>query len=136
MNSHLASFDLSPTNFAWRHPRPEQILLRREALTDSLIFDVLLRLGGIQDIYAVYPPRDEASLKYLLEVIETSSYDTLKKSCLVYYLLKWCQDGSEEKYREDQGIPPQFAALADAYWHLDSGINVPVSLVILEFAFV
>lgn len=80
----------------------------------------------------MYPPHDDASLRYLLEVIDNSSYDTLKKSCIVYYLLKWYQDGSEEKYREERGIPPQFAALADAYWHLDSGINVPVSLIISQ----
>jgi hypothetical protein len=93
---------------------------------DTLIFDILLIAGGIDQPYAVYPPEDAAGLKKLLDAIEGSNYDTLKKDCLVYFLLKWYQDGRERGFQQQRCIPPQFAALADAYWHLDTGINVPV----------
>lgn len=97
-------------------------------LDDLLIYDILLRTGGIRNPDILYPPRDEHSLIRLLEAIENSNYDTLKKDCLVYFLLKWHQDGREEKFSIQKCIPPQFSALADAYWHLDSGINVAVRL--------
>ena len=93
---------------------------------DTLIFDILLIAGGIDQPYAVYPPEDGAGLKKLLDAIEGSNYDILKKDCLVYFLLKWYQDGRERGFQQQRCIPPQFAALADAYWHLDTGINVPV----------
>lgn len=84
--------------------------------------------GGIEEPYLVYPPEDPQSLQALLDAIESSSYDTLKKDCLVYFLLKWHQDGRERTFQQQRCIPPQFAALSDAYWHLDTGINVPVRL--------
>lgn len=118
---------MSDNLFAWRTPRPEQIERRRAALGDLLIFDILLSSGGIGEPDTLYPPPDVDSLIRLLDAIESSNYDTLKKECLVYFLLKWHQDGREEKFQTERCIPPQFTALADAYWHLDSGINVPVS---------
>ena len=36
------------------------------------------------------------------------------------------EDGREEAFKEARCIPPQFSALSDAYWHLDTGINIPV----------
>lgn len=119
-------FDVSEGGFAWRDPRLEQIRERRAAMDDKLIFDTLMISGGIRDPDFVYPPHDVAGLKRLLDAIERSNYDTLKKQTLVYFLLKWHQDGREEQYRELCCIPPQFSALADAYWHLDSGINIGV----------
>lgn len=53
---------------------------------------------------------------------------------MVYFLLKWHQDGREEKFALQKCIPPQFAALADAYWHLDSGINLAYGVSILADA--
>jgi len=97
-------------------------------MDDTLIFDILLTSGGIEDPYQVYPPANVEGLQRLLAVIEGSNYDALKKDCLVYFLLKWHQDGREKKFQEHRCIPPQFAALADAYWHLDSGVNVAVGL--------
>ena len=44
----------------------------------------------------------------------------------MYYLLKWHQDGREGRFQLDRCIPPHFAALADAYWSLDTGADVPV----------
>lgn len=68
------------------------------------------------------------SLVRLLGAIDSSNYDALKKECLMYFLLKWHQDGRESGFAMERCIPPHFTALADAYWFLDSGINVPVSL--------
>lgn len=99
---------------------------RRAALDDKLIFDVLMVAGGIRDPDFLYPPRDVQGLERLLGAIESSTYDSLKKNTLVYYLLKWHQDGRENNFKVQTAIPPQFSALADAYWNLDSGTNIPV----------
>ena len=93
---------------------------------NTSIFDILLTSGGIREPYLLFPPEDVESLQKLLDAIQSSTYDTLKKDCLVYFLLKWHQDGREKIFQGQRCIPPQFAALADAYWHLDTGINVPV----------
>jgi len=95
-------------------------------MDDTLIFDILLTSGGIGDTYVLYPPESPETLERLLDAIECSDYDSLKKDCLVYFLLKWHPDGRERTFQEQRCIPPQFVALADAYWHLDTGINVPV----------
>lgn len=75
----------------------------------------------------LYPPESQEGLQKLLDAIESSQYDVLKKDCLVYFLLKWHQDGRERNFAVQRCIPPQFSSLADAYWHLDTGINVAVS---------
>ncbi|KAF8181999.1 nuclear pore complex assembly-domain-containing protein [Pholiota molesta] len=126
-------FDIS-NNFPWQEPRPEQIRQRRALMHDTLLFDVLLMSGGVIEPYLYYPPDDPQSLQTLLDIIESSTYDTLKKDCLVYYLLKWHQDGRERNFQQQRCIPPQFAALSDAYWHLDTGINVPRAVAILSDA--
>ena len=114
------------SNFPWQEPRPEQIRLRRALLDDTLIFDILLSSGGVGNPYVLYPPENPDALQRLLDAIESSNYDSLKKDCLIYFLLKWHQDGRERTFQEQRCIPPQFVALADAYWHLDTGVNVPV----------
>ncbi|KAJ6588924.1 nuclear pore complex assembly-domain-containing protein [Mycena capillaripes] len=130
----LSYFDLSPDAFPWRDPRPQQIERRRAALSDLLLFDILLTSGGIREPDTLYPPVDTDSFHRLLEAIHTSTYDALKRDCLVYFLLKWYQDGREEKFRLEKCIPPQFASLSDAYWHLDSGTNVSRAVSILSDA--
>jgi hypothetical protein len=100
-------------------------------MNDQLIFDLLLSTGGIRRPDSLYPPSDVDSLKLLLDAIRDSTYDTLKKDCLIYYLLKWHKDGREEIYRDDKCIPPQFVLLADAYWYLDTGSDVAVCSMIL-----
>ena len=121
----ISYFDVS-NNFAWRKTRSTEIEQRRALLGDTLIFDLLLSRGGIQKPDALYPPADVSALQQLLDAIEESQYDTLKKECLVYYLLKWHQDGREGRFQQDRCIPPHFAALADAYWLLDTGADVSV----------
>ena len=124
----LQYFDLTPAHFPWRAPRPRQIEERRAHMSDLLIFDILLSSGGIRQPHTLFPPSDTEALQALLDAIANSTYDKLKKDCLVYFLLKWHQDGREEDFKFKRCILPQFAALADAYWHLDSGINIAVSL--------
>ncbi|KAJ7683013.1 nuclear pore complex assembly-domain-containing protein [Mycena rosella] len=130
----LSYFDLTPAVFPWRDTRPQQIERRRAALGDLLLFDILLTSGGIRQPDTLYPPVDVESFHRLLDAIQTSQYDALKRDCLVYFLLKWYQDGREDKYRLEKCIPPQFASLADAYWHLDAGINIPRAVSILSDA--
>jgi hypothetical protein len=122
----IVLFEVSLDKFPWRVPIPRQIEERRARLSDVLIFDILLLAGGVKHPDALYPPRDVGSLNRLLEAIEDTTYDALKKDCLIYFLLKWHQDGREDRFRDDRCIPPQFVALADAYWNLDSGTDVPV----------
>ncbi|KAF9553938.1 hypothetical protein CPC08DRAFT_713315 [Agrocybe pediades] len=124
-------FDVT-NNFPWQEPRPEQIRHRRTLMDDSLIFDILLRSGGVLETYSLYPPETQQGLQNLLDAIASSHYDTLKKDCLVYFLLKWHQDGRERYFQQQRCIPPQFVALADAYWYLDTGINVPKAVAILS----
>ncbi|KAJ7081683.1 nuclear pore complex assembly-domain-containing protein [Mycena crocata] len=130
----LSYFDLSPAVFPWRDPRPQQIERRRAALGDLLLFDILLTSGGIRQPDTLYPPVDVAAFHRLLDAIQTSQYDALKRDCLVYFLLKWYQDGREDRYRIERGITPQFSSLADAYWHLDAGMNVPRAVSLLSDA--
>ncbi|KAI9438604.1 nuclear pore complex assembly-domain-containing protein [Lactarius indigo] len=120
----MSLFELSPEGFPWSAPRPHEIETRRAQLSDLLIFDILLSSGGVRQPDSLWPPTDPSSLRRLLSAIEESTYDTLKKDCLIYFLLKWHQDGREEGFKEQRCIPPQFAMLSDAYWHLDSGIYV------------
>lgn len=98
---------------------------------DVLIFDILLTSGGIRQPDTLFPPTGVEDLLRLLNAIEDSNYDTLKKECLVYFLLKWHQDGREERFLLERCLPPQFTALADAYWYLDTGLNIPVRLLAL-----
>lgn len=98
-------------------------------MNDQLIFDMLLSTGGIKRPDRLYPPTDVDSLKLLLDAIRESTYDTLKKNSLIYYLIKWHKDGREEVYSEEKSIPRQFVLLADAYWYLDTGANVAVRFV-------
>jgi hypothetical protein len=112
--------------FPWREPILQEVETRRACMSDRLIFDILLSSGGILQPDTLYPPKDVESLRRLLDAIQNSTYDALKKECLVYFLLKWHKDGREERFRHEKCIPPQFTALADAYWHLDTGLNVAV----------
>ena len=124
----MLHFDISPGMFPWNEPIPQQIENRRAHMSDLLIFDILLSSGGIRQPDSFYPPNDVPSLRRLLDAIQNSKYDALKRDCLVYFLLKWYNDGREERFQLEKCIPPQFVALADAYWYLDTGFNVAVRL--------
>jgi hypothetical protein len=113
-------------SFPWCHSLTEQIEARRAQLSGSLVFDILLTTGGVQDPATIFPPSDVESLRILLNTITNSTFDALKKDCLVYYLLKWHRDGRESTFYYERCIPPHFVLLADAYWHLDTGIQIAV----------
>ncbi|KZV76441.1 hypothetical protein PENSPDRAFT_747630 [Peniophora sp. CONT] len=127
-------FDLTPSAFPFRTPKPHEIDTRRAQMSDQLIFDILLSRGGIKQPDTLYPPSDPASLQRLLEAISNSTYDGLKNDCLVYFLLKWHGDGREAGFADELAIPPQFVALTDAYWHLDSGVDVQRAVHLLSDA--
>ncbi|KAG6868531.1 hypothetical protein C0993_001419 [Termitomyces sp. T159_Od127] len=131
---HLKYFDLSETGFAWREPLQEQLRERRMVLGDKLFFDILLEAGGIERPWTLFPPRALEDLELVLQAIELSDYDTLKKECLIYYLLKWHNDGRESRFQEERSIPSQYAILADAYWHLDAGCDISRAVSLLSDA--
>ncbi|KAF9653489.1 hypothetical protein BDM02DRAFT_1590206 [Thelephora ganbajun] len=130
----LNYFDLEPQTFAWRDAIPHTIESRRSLLSDLLFFDTLLLSGGVREPATLYPPTGVSSLSTLLHAIENSNYDRLKKDSLVYFLLKWHQDGREVRFADERCISPQFCALCDAYWHLDTGWNVERAVSILSDA--
>jgi hypothetical protein len=128
-SSHTNAFPFTPH-------RLQSIESRRALMSDLLLFDVLLIRGGIRTPDMLFPPSDYAALRKLLEAIDRSVYDRLKKDCLVYILLKWAWDtegrdtnaGWETRFVEERCIPPQFVSLANAYWLLDTGSNLAVRL--------
>jgi hypothetical protein len=105
---------------------------RRGLLSDELIFDKLLLGGGCNDARTLYPPTSVDGLGRLLAAIEGTSYDSLKLDCLLYYLLRFHggddADNRIGSFLNTRSIPPQFVMLADAYWELDTGENVAVSI--------
>ena len=65
----------------------------------------------------LYPPKNREELRRLHEKIEESETDSLKKSCLYYYLLKdFKADG---KFAMDAAIPEQFCQLISGFYALD-----------------
>lgn len=103
-------------------------------MSDRLLFDVVLSAGGLHDPPSHFPPSDTNALTKLLKTIDGLKFDSLKRDCLVYSLLKWHRDGREVSFREERCIPPQFSALSDAYWCLDAGVDVEVSVFCSMFA--
>jgi hypothetical protein len=122
----LTLFDCSPENFPWRQPIASEIQNRRAQMSNQLIFDLLLSSAGIQQPETLFPPVDEAELDRLLVAISESEFDDLKKNSLLYWLLKWHNDGREDIFQAEKSIPPQFVILADVYWLLDTGHDLNV----------
>ncbi|KAF7351270.1 Protein transport protein SEC24 [Mycena sanguinolenta] len=104
---------------------------------DTIVPAAVLAYFDLGDAFPWRDPRPkqiEHRRARLLEAIDTSTYDALKRNCLVYFLLKWYQDGREERFKLEKCIPPQFASLSDAYWHLDAGTNILRAVSILADA--
>lgn len=129
----LLLFDTTPDKFPWRGEVAQAIERRRALMSDMLIFDTLLYQGGIRRPHTLYPPHDKESLRQLLNAIDESRYDTLKKDNLVYFLLKWHGDEKAQTFKEQKCMPPHFSALVDAYWLLDTGNDVPVRFTLKLF---
>ncbi|ESK81851.1 elys protein [Moniliophthora roreri MCA 2997] len=129
----ISYFEVTPTLYPWRETVFQEIERRRALLGDTLLFDILLSFGSIKEPDGLYPPANAEVLQRLLdEISKSNTYDALKKDCLVYYLLKWHRDGREARFQRDRSIPPQFVALADAYWYLDSGSDVARAVSLLS----
>ncbi|TFK49166.1 hypothetical protein OE88DRAFT_1663598 [Heliocybe sulcata] len=120
-----AYFNCPPESFPWSPSRREEIEMRRAKLSDNLLFDLLLRMGSVADPGSLYPPADLDALHRLLEAIDHTSYDTLKRDCLYYYLLRFYTDDRAEDYVEHKTVPPQFVGVAAAYWCLDNANHIP-----------
>ncbi|KAF8556063.1 hypothetical protein OG21DRAFT_1437799 [Imleria badia] len=138
----LARFSSPAVAFPFTSHKIQSIESRRARMSDLLIFDVLLARGGIRSPDMLFPPADWAALRKILDAIDQSVYDILKKDCLVYILLKWAWDtdlketnpGWDARYLQDRCIAPQFVALADAYWLLDTGTHLGKAVSILSDA--
>ena len=81
----------------------------------------MLEAARVPNYEHYYPPKDAYTFKKLCHAIWSAEWDTMRKDCIIYYLLKWWGDGREVKFRKTKCIPPQFSALADAYYSLDIG---------------
>ena len=99
-----------------------------------MFFVILLGLGGISDAPSFYPPANVTELEALLREIRGARYDDMKRDCLIYYLLKQGCDGREVGYAREKVISPHYIALADAYWWLDSGLNLDVRVHLLSYS--
>ena len=122
----LLLFDTSRDKFPWGESVALTIERRRADMSDMLIFDTLLYQGGIKTPHNLYPPRDKPSLRALLNAIDESRYDTLKKDNLVYFLLKWNGEEKAQMFKEQKCMPPHYSALVDAYYLLDTGSDIAV----------
>ncbi|KAF5390810.1 hypothetical protein D9757_004515 [Collybiopsis confluens] len=131
LSSYLQYFDLTEDFFPWHRARVQEIEQRRATMGDRLLFDILLTLGAIKDADILFPPHDVVGLERLLDAIFRSTYDGLKRDSLVFFLLKWHRDGRERRFAKEKHIAPQFCQLAEAYWCLDAGINVPTAVSLL-----
>jgi hypothetical protein len=65
----------------------------------------------------LYPPKNREELRRLHEKIEESETDSLKKSCLYYYLLKDFK--ADAKFAIDVAIPEQFCQLISGFYAFD-----------------
>lgn len=84
-----------------------------------LFFDRLLLLASISNHKKLYPPANLNVLESLLDSIDTCPFDSLKKNCLIYYLLKEYGDKREDAFASDKLIPAHFTTGIDGLWALD-----------------
>ncbi|EPQ28382.1 uncharacterized protein PFL1_04209 [Pseudozyma flocculosa PF-1] len=132
--------DTGPTSASWPQDVVQDIQARRTQLPGGKLFlDELLLLAEVDT--RLYPPTSHDALSDLLSAIyTTSTFDSLKQSSLVYYLLKdydafigeirtHTQDGGEsfiasakaDAFAVSSFILPHFKDLMDGYWLLDRG---------------
>ncbi|KZT23726.1 hypothetical protein NEOLEDRAFT_1179939 [Neolentinus lepideus HHB14362 ss-1] len=127
-------FSCTPESFPWTPSLREEIESRRAKLSDCLLFDLLLRMGNIADPASLYPPADLDALQNLLQALDNTRYDSLKRDCLYYYLLRFYADDRAGDYVEHKTVPPQFVGVAAAYWCLDNATDIPRAISYLSDA--
>ncbi|KAH9823387.1 nuclear pore complex assembly-domain-containing protein [Melampsora americana] len=93
--------------------------IRKQMPENLFFFDRLLLLASISDYKSLYPPANLNVLQSLLHSIDTCPFDSLKKYCLIYYLLKEYGDKREDAFASDKLIPAHFTTGIDALWALD-----------------
>ena len=77
----------------------------------------LPQIRGLNVGSKLYPPKNREELRRLYEKIEEIETDSLKKSCLYYYLLKDFR--ADSKFAMDFVIPEQFCQLISGFYALD-----------------
>lgn len=117
---------LDDADRAWTPENVERVRTRRAAMSGTLFFDILLTLGGIHNANLIFPPTNKDEYSILLDAIFASSYDNMKRDCLIYYLLKYLMNTSEVAFASQQMLTQHYASIADAYWFLDNGYNLDV----------
>ena len=107
--------------FPFTHDACNALLARRSLMADELLFDHLLEKAAIASPQSLFPPNSPDSLIDLLDAIAKCSWDSLKKSCLYFYLLSYVSSDTAAEYATTWALPPQFVHLAHACFFLDSG---------------
>ncbi|KAK9468984.1 nuclear pore complex assembly-domain-containing protein [Lipomyces arxii] len=94
---------------------------QRTKLDGKLFFDLLSSdIADVQNVVTMYPPSNKQGLIELHEEIAFSGADTLKKQCLIYYILKdFTSTTASEEYAESCPLPPAYKYLLDGIHALD-----------------
>ncbi|CAI7614119.1 unnamed protein product [Penicillium bialowiezense] len=98
----------------------DQILSNRRSL-GQLFADRLLSLFGIQGVTKVYPPKTNADLRSLFNLIVPSELDIHHKQSLIYYILKDCRTAPEAsaQFAQQCHLPEKYCLLIEGLWHMD-----------------
>ncbi|RUS28185.1 nuclear pore complex assembly-domain-containing protein [Jimgerdemannia flammicorona] len=98
-------------------PALRQIKDRRKRMGNELFIDKLLIFTGLE-VGELYPPNKIDDMRKLWWKILNCDLDSLKKYCIVYYLLKdW--NGDKEGFAQRYLIPTGCMRLMDGYWAID-----------------
>ena len=118
-------FHLTLTNqfkpFPFTHDARNIIFARRSLMSDELVFDLLLEQASIASPQSLFPPASPETLLDLLTAIAKCPWDSLKKSCLLFYLLSYVSPEIAAEHAKNWALPAQFVHLAHACFLLDSG---------------
>lgn len=109
------------TDFPFPPSRVEQIRTARlhQSSAGPLLFDRLLDLAQVP--VTLYPPTDVLGLRQLITHINSSpTFDSLRRSCLLLYLLFFYLDERADQFASQHAIPPNFIHSTRAYWLVDN----------------
>lgn len=107
--------------FPFTHDARNAIFARRSLMSDELIFDLLLEQASIASPQSLFPPDSPETLLDLLTAIAKCPWDSLKKSCLLFYLLSYVSPDVAAEHAANWALPAQFVHLAHACFLLDMG---------------
>lgn len=73
----------------------------------------------------VYPPRNFEKLDDLFQfILQSESFDMLRKNCIVYYLLKDIDGNGNDlaaKYAKETELNESYVLAIDGFWEFDHG---------------